>query len=107
MSLSGAACDLPTEPPGGSAERSASSRHESPMQRLLRELPYPPFWRTASDCSWKFTAKVDAIKWVGGGNADASKNGLHLPRGGGPREDSNSQHKCCRGGLPAFGIGVR
>jgi hypothetical protein len=81
-----------------------SSPGESPMQRTLRELPYPRFWRTASDCRGKFTAKVDAIKWVGGGNADAPKKGLHLISGGEPRENANCEHTVGSVGLPAFGI---
>jgi hypothetical protein len=45
---------------------------ESMIRPLLREFPYYAFCR-ASDRRWEPTAKIDRIKWIGGGNADVFK----------------------------------
>ena len=45
---------------------------ESMIRPSLREFPHSEFCR-GSDRRWKHTAKIDRIKWIGGGNTDVFK----------------------------------
>ncbi len=45
---------------------------ESMIRPSLREFPHSEFCR-GSDRRWKHTAKIDRIKWIGGGNMDVFK----------------------------------
>jgi hypothetical protein len=79
---------------------------ESMIRPLLREFPYYAFCR-ASDRRWETTAKIDRIKWIGGGNADVFKKSFHLPDTGEVRENANCKHTVGSVGFPAFGIDRR
>ena len=70
-------------------------------RRHLSELPYLTFgW--ASYRRGKFTAKIDAIKWVVGGDADFFKERFHFLGKRVKRQNSNCKHTVGSVGYGAF-----